>query len=375
MRIAVNTQHLLKDKLEGIGWFAHETLSRIVKANPQHEFLFIFDRKWDQSFIYADNVKAIRTRIPSRHPFLWFWHNQIDIPRIVKKYKADVFFSPDGWMPLNIKIPIVNVIHDINFIHRPKDLPYWVRKYYLRFFPAFAQKATRLITVSEFSKNDIVESLNIDAGKIDVAYNGCSPLYTGLANEVKTEIRKQFTGGKPYFIYVGSINPRKNIIGLLHAFEQFKLDDRQGYKMLFVGKPMWDSAYLSATLNAMKFKDDVIFTGRLSVEVLQMVLASAHALTMVSFFEGFGIPLVEAMYCDVPVISSNVTSLPEVAGEAAFYVDPNSTMEIANGMKQMALYPELRKSFMLKGKKQREKYSWDKTAVEVWKSIEKATNK
>jgi glycosyltransferase involved in cell wall biosynthesis len=372
MRIAVNTQHLLKDKLEGIGWFAHETLSRIVRDHPEHEFLFIFDRAWDPMFIYGKNVVPVRTLVPSRHPFLWFWHYEIDIPRILRKFKPDLFLSPDGWMSLRTKVPTVDVIHDINFVHRPNDFPYWYRKYYNFFFPKYAHKAKRIITVSEYSKNDIETTYQLDPLKIDVSYNGCNPSFTGLSIDMKREVCQKFTGGSPYFIFVGSRNPRKNIDGLLDAFEKFKATDTGNHKLVFVGQPMFRKSYMGDKIERMKYKDDLVFTGRLSTEVLQLVLASAEALMLVSFSEGFGIPVIEAMYCDVPVICSKVASLPEVAGEAALYVNPNSTDEIANAMKQLALHPDLRKSLVLKGHLQREKFSWDNTAKLVWQSIEKA---
>ncbi len=372
MRIAVNTQHLLKDRLEGIGWFAHETLSRIVRDHPEHEFIFIFDRQWDQSFVYGKNVKAVSTFIPSRHPFLWFWHYEIDMPRILRKYRPDVFLSPDGWMSLRTKVPTVDVIHDINFAHRPADFPYFYRKYYNYFFPRYAKKAKRVITVSEFSKADMVRTYALNPEKIDVAYNGCNALYSPLSHEVQTEIRKRYTNGKPYFIYVGSRNPRKNIAGLLAAFEQFKAKDNNGVKLLFVGEPMWGSSYLNEQIAQMHHADDLVFTGRLSTEVLQMVLASAEALMLVSFNEGFGIPVVEAMHCDVPVICSKVASLPEVAGDAVLYVDPNNIESIAKAMQQIIAFPDLRKSLVMKGRLQREKFNWDLTAKKVWESIEKA---
>lgn len=370
MRIAVNTQLLLKGKLEGIGRFAHETLMRIVKNHPEHEFIFIFDRKWDNSFIYGDNVIPVKTCLPSRHPILWWWHYEIDTPRILKKYKADLFFSPDGWMPLKTKVPIVTTIHDVNFMHRPMDLPFWVRKYFCSFFPRFAQVADKIVTVSDFSKKDIIESLNISSNKIHVAYNGCNPSFQPLTNDVKIEIKKIFSDGKPYFVYVGSINPRKNLKGLLTAFDEFKKTDNDDYKLLVVGKPMWESSYLSETLKSMKFKNDVNFIGRVSSEVLQLVMASASALVLVSFFEGFGIPVVEAMYCDVPVICSNTTSLPEVAGNAAIFVNPDSITDIAGAMGKIAKYPELSMSLIIEGRKQRQKYRWDSTASEVWNVIE-----
>jgi glycosyltransferase involved in cell wall biosynthesis len=269
-------------------------------------------------------------------------------------------------------VPTVDVIHDINFVHRPGDFPFFVRKYYNCFFPRFAQKAKRIITVSEYSKLDLVKTMAVESSKIDVVYNGCNVSFTGLTDDVKYEIRKKFTNGCPYFIYIGSRNPRKNIKGLLDAFEQFKLTDKQGYKLLFVGEAMWQKTYLSATLDKMQFKNDVTFTGRLSTEALQLVLASAQALVLVSFSEGFGIPLIEAMQCDVPVICSNVSALPEVAGDAALYVDPESIDQIAKALFQIADSSDLREDLILKGRQQIKKFSWDSTAKLVWESIEKA---
>ena len=371
VRIAVNTQHLLKDKLEGIGWFAHETLSRIVVEHPEHEFLFIFDRPWDNSFIYAPNVIPVSTKIPSRHPVLWYWHYEIDIPGILKKYNPDLFFSPDGWMSLNTKIPTVDTIHDINFIQRPGDLPFLVRNYYNYFFPKFANHSKRIITVSEFSKTDLVKFFKLDPSKIDVAYNGCNERFRGISPEVKKSVQKRFTDGFPFFIYVGSLNPRKNILGLLEAFERFRKSSRNRFKLMFAGEPMWSKSPIKMKLEEMRFKDDVLFTGRISSEILQLVLSSSEALVMPSFYEGFGIPVVEAMYCDVPVICSNVTSLPEVAGDAALYVDPFNIDSIEKALHEISTNPKLREKLIGEGQEQRQKFSWENTAKSVWSSIEK----
>lgn len=372
MRIAVNTQHLLPNKLEGIGWFAHETLRRIVQNHPEHEFVFIFDRPWDEAFIYSNNIIPVKTTVPSRHPFLWWWHYEIDIPLILKKYSPDLFFSPDGWMSLKTPVPTVNVIHDLNFVHRPSDFPFFYRKYYNYFFPKYAKKAKQLITVSEYSKTDIIETWGIAPNKIDVAYNGCNTIYTPVASELGIEIENQFTGGNPYFIYVGSHNPRKNIEGMLDAFDIFKQNDMQNYKLVIVGEAMWNNSYLQNKIDKLNYKNDIVFTGRLSTEVLHLVLASAKALLLVSFSEGFGIPVVEAMHCDVPVICSNVSALPEIAGNAALFADPFSANDIAQAMITLANNTKVRQKIIEEGKNQRKKFSWDYTAEKVWETIEKA---
>lgn len=371
MKIAVNTQLLLPNRLEGIGRFAHETLSRLVKNHPEHEFIFIFDRCWSEEFIYGPNVIPVKTTIPSRHPVLWFWHYQIDIPAIVKKYKPDLFFSPDGWMPLNLKIPVVDVIHDLNFIHRPFDFPMFYRKYYQYFFPKFAARASQILTVSEYSKNDMIEQWNLSPDKIDVVFNGCHVYFAPITNDLKKEVQNKFTHGEPYFLNIGSQNPRKNIPGLIRAFDQFKQNTGSSYKLVLIGEPMWKNFGNQHHVEEIIHHEDVIFTGRVSDEVLHLLLASAQALALVSFSEGFGIPILEAMYCDVPVICSNVTSLPEVAGDAAILVDPFNFHSIANAMAEVAYNHQLRKTLIANGRVQRQKFSWDKSAQLVWDSLQK----
>jgi len=156
---------------------------------------------------------------------------------------------------------------------------------------------------------------------------------------------------------------------MLDAFEQFKKRTRNKHKLLLVGKPMWGSVDFDQKVESLKCKNDIIFTNRVSTEVLQLVLGSSEALMLVSFLEGFGIPIVEAMNCDVPVICSNVTSLPEVAGDAALLVDPYNVDSIADAMVKIAKDEKLRRDLIQKGRLQREKFSWDRTADAVWNSI------
>lgn len=371
MRIAVNTQTLLKDKLEGLGSFTDEVLSRMVRNHPEHEFIFIFDREWHESFIYADNIVPVKTFLPSRHPFLWYGNFEYAIPRILDKYKADIFLSTDGYMPTKPKIKTYNVIHDIGFVHQPKNQPPLTSKYYNKFFPVFAHNADRLGTVSEYSKTDISKTWNIDTDKIDVIYNGVKTIFSPLNAETKEKTRAKITDGCPYFLFVGSLNPRKNIEGLLRAFDIFKGNGKFNHKLVIVGECMWSISSIEHELEHMKHADDVIFLGRLQPSDLRDVVASAHSLALVSFLEGFGVPLAEAMNCDVPVITSNCTSMPEVAGDAGLLVNPYSDDDIANALTRMVTDDELHTQLIANAKVQRQKFSWDKSAVDLWNGIEK----
>ncbi len=372
MRIAVNTRLLLKDRLDGIGWFSYETLRRICHLHPEHEFIFLFDRPWHPDFIFGKNVVPVVIGPPSRHPFLWIIWFEFSVLKALKKYRADLFLSPDGYLSLRTRCPSICVIHDINFFHRPYDLPLLSRWYYNFFFPRFARKALRIGTVSEFSKRDIVASYNISPEKIDVMYNGANELYKPDNIAVQKRSREMISGGKPYFIFIGTLHPRKNLANLLRAFDLFSKSSVREFKLVIVGARFFLTTELDKVYKSMKFRNDVIFSGRLTPLELAGALAAAEALVFVPYFEGFGIPLIEAMNCDVPVIASNVTSLPEVAGDAALYADPASIEDIATAMKRIIFEPGLREDLIAKGRLRRMIYSWDKTAAELWEMIESA---
>lgn len=375
MNIAVNTRLLIKNKLEGIGWFSFETLSRIAKNHPEHNFYYIFDRKYDDSFISSDNIIPVVAGLPTRHPFLWVLWFEFTIPRVLKKIKADIFVSPDGMISLRTKTPQIAVIHDISFHHNPHQLPFWVRKYYNYYYKRFAKKATHLGTVSEYSKSDIAETYNINPNKIDVCYNGSNSVYSPLNENEKVAIKVKHTDSCEYFVFVGALNPRKNIPGLLKSFEIFKDSGKYDHKLIIVGSAMHLTGEISETLNKMKHKGDVIFTGRLELGELHHVLGGALALVFIPFFEGFGIPLVEAMYAETAIISGDTTSLPEVVGDAALICSPQDHKKVAENMEIIANDEELRQSLIAKGRIQREKFSWDKSAERFWKCIEKGIDK
>jgi glycosyltransferase involved in cell wall biosynthesis len=374
MVVAINTRLLLQDKLEGIGWFTLETLKRITRDHPEHQFVFIFDRPYSSSFIFSNNILPVVVPPPTRHPFLWYFWFEYQIPRILKKFKADVFISPDGYLSLRTDVPQVPVIHDINFVHRPGDLPWLTSRYYNRYFPKFAVKARRIATVSCYSKEDIASSFHVNRNKIDVVYDGINPIFTPTTGEAQKTTRGKYSQGKEYFLYVGALHPRKNIKGLLKAFDAFRSRDKKECKLLIVGGNMFKTGEIYHTYKNMQFREDVLFTGRVSTKELHQILGAALALVFVPFFEGFGIPVVESMSTGTPVICSSTTSLPEVGGNAVLYADPNQTDQITDAMIAVAENQNIRDDLIKKGFRQKEKFSWEETARKLWLCLEKAIN-
>ena len=246
------------------------------------------------------------------------------------------------------------------------------RKYYRTFYPKFAAKASRIATVSEYTKADLVNLYKQPESKIDVVYNGVNEIFKPIPEEEKNHILNKWSEGKPYFLFVSSLHPRKNLKNLLLAFDEFKKSAPKEEKLLIVGAKMWLNSEMENTLNNMHFKEDVVFTGRVDDQTLAQLVASALALTYVSRFEGFGIPIVEAFRSGTAVITSNVTSMPEVAGDAALLVDPESVESITQALKLISEDDVIRNSLIEKGKMRQEKFSWQKSADALWRCLEKA---
>lgn len=371
MQIAVNTRFLLKNKLEGIGRFTYETCKLLTQQHPEHEFIFIFDRKYDEEFIFNSNITPVVVPPQARHPILWYLWFEWSIPYILKKYKADIFLSPDGYLSLGTKTPQLPVMHDLAFIHRPDDIGGLVKKYYHHYFPKFAQKATRIATVSEYSKEDIVQQYKIDPEKIDVVYNGVSDAFSPATEEEQNKIRQKITGGVPYFIFVGALQPRKNISHLLKAFDKLKKDGNTPIKLVIVGRKAWQTDDMEQTFEKMAAKEDVIFTGRLSDEELSAAISAAECMVYVPFFEGFGLPIIEAFKCHTPVITSHISSMPEVAGSAGLLADPYSINSIVNAMQIITRDERVKQQLTQQAMERAGVFTWEKTVNLLWQSIEK----
>lgn len=369
MKIVISTRFLLKGKLEGFGWFTYEIFRRVVAQHPEHEFIFLFDRPFDESFIFEKNVRGEVLFPPARHPLLFMWWYEWAVPRALARLKADVFVSPDGYLSLRTPVPTLMVVHDVAFKHFPQHLNFSARHYLNYFTPKFLKKAKRLATVSEYSKKDLVELYGTPADKIDVIYNASDERFHPLPQHEQEAVRAKYAGGKDYFLYVGSVHPRKNLPRLLKAFDAFKEKNAAPQVLLLAGRMAWQTGEVGEALQAMRHRDAVIFLDYVPTPELPKLMASAFAVTYVSLFEGFGMPILEAMCCDAPVICSNTSSMPEVAADAALLVDPYDIASIEAGMTRLFVEIGLRASLIEKGRRRRTHFSWDESAKIMWKNI------
>jgi glycosyltransferase involved in cell wall biosynthesis len=354
--------------MEGIARFNFEILKRIVKDHPEDEFYFFFDRPYSEKFIFAENVIPVVLFPPTRHPILMVLWQEFMVKKELKKIKPDVFFSGDTYMPLNPKVPTVLVSHDLAFLHFTDNVKFADKKYYNYFFPRFHNKADKLIAVSKFTKRDIEDKYRIASSKIDVVYNAANGHLKPTDEMTKQKVKEKLTEGNPYFVYLGSIHPRKNLVNLIKAFNVFKSNSENDYYLVIIGRPAWKTEEFYKALESSPFRDRII-TKQVDRSELPEYIGSADALFYVSLFEGFGIPILEGFEAGIPVVTSNLSSMPEVADEAAILVDPRSPESIAGAMTDLALDPTLRDSLVKKGFERLKYFSWDVSAKKTYDII------
>jgi glycosyltransferase involved in cell wall biosynthesis len=363
MHIAVNARLFIKNRIDGIGRYAWETVSRMVLDHPEDHFYFFFDRPWDKEFIISPNIHPVLVWPPCRHPSLFYIWFEWRLPQLFKKYKIDVFYSPDGFISLSTNVPTLMVSHDLSYLHYPQFIPPLQRWYYRFFVKKFHKHSEHIVTVSHFTKNDIMDQLLVPAEKVSVAYNAITKDFfmkdTTIDNITET----------PYFVFIGTLHPRKNIDRLLNAFDIFKKETNLPHQLHLIGACMWNCKEYRDRVASSPWSADILhFKGLKDVELI-MQLRKATALVYPSMFEGFGIPIIEAMALGVPVITSNVSSMPEVAGDAALLIDPESVEQIAHSMKNLVTQPELKKDLILRGRENIKRFSWEKTSEQIYEKL------
>ena len=366
MRIAVNTRFLLKDQLEGIGWYTYELLKCMVEQQPNDEFIFFFDRPYSDQYVFAKNVTPVVLFPQARHPFLWHWWFEWSIASALKKHKADVFLSPDGYASLSTSVKTVMVTHDIAHVHYPQQIAFLTRKYYQQMVPRFLKHAQKVVTVSKFTRNDILAAYPVDPEKVVAVYNGCRKEFQVIDAIEKALIQEKYAEGQEYFFYVGAVHPRKNVHRLISAFDQFKSNTKSKKKLLIGGRFAWKTGEVKLAYDNAIHQEDILFLGYLKNEEVPRLMGAAYALTYVSLFEGFGLPLVEAMNCGVPFITSNCSSMPEVAGDAGMLVSPESLSEITQALERIESDKALYQQLVYNGKKQKLAFSWKVAAKRVY---------
>ncbi len=294
------------------------------------------------------------------------------LPRSLRKRGVDLFHGPAFMAPpFQRGFRSIATIHDLVAFHHPKTIP---TKYafYMRFLISLMiRKASGIITDTEVIRREIIDVFHVDENKVYAVPIAVSDLFRPIRDPERIrKVKDQFGIRGRYFLHVGNIEPRKNLASLFLAFKRIRDKIRKDYQLVVVGKKGWLYGDIFKTLRESGLSDDVIFTGYVSEADIPVLYSGADFFVFPSVYEGFGLPVLEAMRCGTPVVTSHVSSMPEVAGDAALYVDPGSVEDISEKILKIAYDDTLKETLREKGFVQASKFTWEKTARETLKVYE-----
>lgn len=338
--------------------------SNILKAmeSSAGDTVYLFLKPGVDDTPYKDKFKIVRFQSQGAMK-----RNFVELPKLAKQYKLDVlhvqYFMPFKWQ---MSCPVVVTIHDICFEHY-KDI--FTKKEYIRqklLIPYAAKHSKYIFTVSNHAKNDIATHYDIDPNKIIVTYNAVNSNFRVLTAEElnEPELRSKFgIGNNDYLLTVGNLQPRKNLPRLIEAFNKWKEESGDPAKLVIVGKKAW--MYSGILSSAGVNKENIVLTDYVSDQDLVRLYNAAKAFIYPSFFEGFGIPPLEAMACGTPVAVANATSLPEVVGDAGIYFDPFDVEDIKKVVNLLMSKEEALNPDKMDRNAQLVKFSWKSSATQI----------
>lgn len=358
MKIAIIAD-ALDYQYAGIYYYTKELLNALAKVDTQNEYWIV--RSKSEGDI-SSNVRELiipTKKFPGAAPYRLF----VTIPRILAKKGIDIVVEPRHFGPFNLpkKIKRITVIHDLSPLHHPEWHQFASRKLQHFFLPSILKRADYVITNSVFTAQDVIQHFPITKNKIKGILLGKESFFTPQVNPT---VLTKYKISKPYLLHTGTIEPRKNLGLLLASFENIKRAG-QDLQLVLVGKFGWKSEDFMKKVNASSFKEDIKLLGYVERLELPVLYSAATIFVYPSHFEGFGLPVLEAMSCGTPVVTSDVSSLPEIIGKAGILFTPNDLDNLTHQLLKILQTPSLQTSLSKLSLEQAATFSWEKTALET----------
>ena len=368
MKIAVHGSHLCQEREDGNQTYILNLFRAIREIDRVNQYTFYYNKpsakKVEASNFYHKIHQA---------PLMW---TQRVFPFLLRRDKPDILFMPIQMLPFlkAKKQKSVVTIHDLAFLLYPETFPAkdaFLHKLYVR---EAITKADHLIAITEATKQDIIKFYKVSPDKITVVYHGVDKdrfrlMQTGEESLV-SDVKSKYNITKPYILYIGNVQPRKNIQGLIKAYQKLRKTTDHNYQLVIAGAKAWLVDEVMKEIGE-SYREDIIFTGRFEDAELTPLLWGADLFVLPSFYEGFGLPILEAMACGVPTLVSNTPSLVEVGGEASLSFDPHSIDDMAKVLDNILSDDKLREKLRKLGLNRVAEFSWDRCAKETIKIIEK----
>jgi glycosyltransferase involved in cell wall biosynthesis len=369
MRIAIDARGVNWYSGTGIGTYTSQIIKHMLRNDINNSYLLYW---WGENYktLYNNNVSISMASKKHRK----FFEEQF-FPQSLKSNNIDVYHIPQNGigMPQKKTCNYISTIHDLI----PYIMPETVGKGYLKRFitamPQIVQNSDTIITVSEFSKKDIIKIFNVEENKIKVTPLAAEDYFKPIDLEKSNYyIKANYNIDYNYILYIGGFSPRKNVRALLIAFSRLYKHLSKNYKILILGSANDEHSYLISLCESLNISDKVIFTGYVPYEALPYFYNSCSVFVYPSLYEGFGLPPLEAMSCGVPVITSNISSIPEVVGDAALLINPFDTEELKNALERVLESKALSDELSTKGYNRSKMFNWEKTAAQTLKIYEES---
>ena len=360
MRVGIDAR-LVYYRQAGISQYTLRLLEELAVIDKDDEFIIFQSRKDHSTLVDQPNFHKRSLWTPPHHRF-----EQLLLPFEIATADLDVLHSPDFIPPRKLRYKCVITVHDLNFLVYPHFLTSDSARYYGQIDQAI-RRADRIIAVSESTRRDIVRLVGVPEGKISVIYEGANPIFQPLDNkdELRESLRRKYGFSGEFILFVSTIEPRKNIQTLLRAYRQLLDDYHLDVNLILAGKKGWKFEEVFDTIEELKLADRVFCLGRVPTADLVWLYNTARVFAFPSFYEGFGLPPLEAMACGTPVVVSSVSSLPEVVGDAGLMVDPLETDELTVALWRLISDDALRQELITKGLQRAAAFSYEKMARET----------
>jgi len=374
MRIAIDAT-ILRSQNTGTGFYIINLITGLLNVDNDNEYIIFGDKKIIDKLVLLDKKNFSIENVKFKSRILRVFWQLFILPSKLRKIHTNVLHSTNYITPLfKFKLRVIVTVNDLTFFLFPEKFTITKRLFFKFMVPVFIKRADEIIAASENTKRDILKFFKIPPEKIAVTFESYPAYYnSNISSTDSAVVLNKYGIAKNYFLFVGMIEPRKNILSILKAF--IELDEELDEDLIIVGKKGWyyrEIEQFMDNIKDKKLKNKIIFTGFVSELELVRIYQNAMIFLYPSFYEGFGIPPLEAMVCGVPVITSNTSSLPEVVGDAAIKINPYNYLELKEAIKLLKENPQKRKELSLKGEEQSKKFNLDdfaKNTINVYMKV------
>ena len=377
LRIAIDYTSAVNQNA-GIGRFVRQLVRAVVANDPTDAFLLLHAAPNPgrvPTYPDGSNVAPRALRINERWSNI-IWHRlQAPIPVDWLTGQVDLFHSPDFVLPPVRAARSILTVHDLAFLLYPECAEASLRAYLEKTVPRSVHRADYVVADSENTRNDVICLLGVPPERVTVVPGGVDPVFKPVEDPARLAALRQTIGldeTTPYILFIGVIEPRKNLMGLIEAFDILKSRRLLPHKLVVAGRRGWLSGGTMERAERSPHRADIIFPGFIPDGELPTLYSAAEAFAFPSHYEGFGLPVLEAMACGTPVVASRASSLPEVVGDAGMQIDPDDPERLASALELLALNPEMRADFGARGLERAAQFSWDaaaKVMLDVYRKV------